>query len=349
MGGSCILIERDHNSRRLRYDGSEILHYLILELAMTALVLQDLKSGSRARLLPQLGFNCYSFEVSIAGAQVEVLDAEADFETGEKKGTRSGIPLLFPFPNRIQAGKFPWLDQSFELPGNDPHGNAIHGLVVDRPWRVAVADQQSALAEFQLSVDAPDRLSLWPADFLIQVRYSLQGNSLRSDIRIVNAGRVDLPWGFGTHPYFRTPLATVGERADCEVQVPAAERWELQEFIPTGRKIQVDERTDLRTGASLKDRFLDDVLTSLKPKNGIIETTLRDPHSGLTIHQRTGPLFRECVVFTPPNRSCVCIEPYTCTTNAINLNQKSVDAGLKILPPGQETSLWFEIQVEVTS
>jgi aldose 1-epimerase len=29
----------------------------------------------------------------------------------------------------------------------------------------------------------------------------------------------------------------------------------------------------------------------------------------------------------------MCLEPYTCTTDAINLQQRGVDAGLIVLPP----------------
>ena len=50
---------------------------------------------------------------------------------------------------------------------------------------------------------------------------------------------------------------------------------------------------------------------------------------------RRGPLSRELVVFTPKHRQAVCLEPYTCTTDAINLQQHGVDAGWLVLPPGQ--------------
>lgn len=312
---------------------------------LAPVLLQDQEHGSQARILPGLGFNCFSFQVPIDGKLVEFLNSEPGFDIGDKKGTRSGIPLLFPFPNRIQHGKFTWDGRDYQLPVSDGHGNAIHGFVMDRPWRVTTADSKTAIAEFQLSVDAADRLSLWPSDFLLEVKYSLSAGSLRASILIANAGDEPLPWGLGTHPYFNVPILPQNSRADCQVQVEASEFWELQDFIPTGRRIEVDSRVDLRKGVELDGRQLDDVLTCLNVSNSQTEARIIDNSLGYTLTQVADAAFRECVVFTPPGRSCVCLEPYTCTTNAINLQQQGVDAGWRVLAPGAEFRTWFELRV----
>lgn len=312
---------------------------------MPVLELSDHQFGSRARILPHVGFNCFSLQVPVAGELIEVLDAEPGFEAGDKKGTRSGIPWLFPFPNRIEKGRFTWDGVDYELPVSDAFGNAIHGFVMDRPWRVVTADDQLAIAEFQLSVDAPDRVKLWPSDFLIQVRYTLREACLRADIRIANAGEAALPWGLGTHPYFKTPLKSSSSHMQCLIEVPAAASWELLDCLPTGTQLPVDSRTDLRDGASLEGLKLDDVLTKLQSANGSITTIVYDPAAGLQLTQLVATEFRECVVFTPPGRACVCIEPYTCVTNAINLQQQGIDAGLQVLRSGEEFSTWWEIHV----
>lgn len=312
---------------------------------MTELILHDQHYGSRARILPGVGFNCFSLQVPVNGEIVEALDAEAGFESGEKRGTRSGIPWLFPFPNRIEKGQYNWKGKDYQLPVSDAFGNAIHGFVMDRPWRVVVADAQIAVAEFQLSIDAPDRLALWPSDFLLEVRYTLRKACLRADIRIVNAGHQPLPWGLGTHPYFKAPLGSQSQPGQCLVQVPASAVWELNDCLPTGRKIPVAAAKDLREGAALQDLTLDDVLTGLEGTGGTIVTSVMDPAAGITVTQVTDRIFRECVVFTPPGRPCVCVEPYTCVTNAINLEQQGIDAGWHVLPVGGEIRTWIEIHV----
>ena len=48
--------------------------------------------------------------------------------------------------------------------------------------------------------------------------------------------------------------------------------------------------------------------------------------------------FRDLVVFTPPHRHAVCLEPYTCITDAANLQAKGVDAGWRVWLPAR--ALW---------
>jgi aldose 1-epimerase len=40
------------------------------------------------------------------------------------------------------------------------------------------------------------------------------------------------------------------------------------------------------------------------------------------------------VIFAPPFRPVVCLEPYTGTTNAVNLQNDGIDAGLVVIEPG---------------
>jgi aldose 1-epimerase len=37
------------------------------------------------------------------------------------------------------------------------------------------------------------------------------------------------------------------------------------------------------------------------------------------------------------------MEPYTCVTDAINLQQRGIDAGWRVLQPGDEFLTWIEI------
>ena len=69
-----------------------------------------------------------------------------------------------------------------------------------------------------------------------------------------------------------------------------------------------------------------------------------DEQAGLVLTQDYDSLFTELVVFTPPERNCICLEPYTCVTNALNLTEKALETGLRVLPPGSEIKTWIEIR-----
>lgn len=194
---------------------------------MSVVTIQDPRSGATARIAPELGFNCFEFRVLHRGRVIDVLDALPDFEQGGGRPSASGIPILFPFPNRIRQGKFVWDNHEYAIPGSDHWGNAIHGFCLDRPWRVTAQGSDFVTGQFQLSVDAPDRAALWPADFVLEVTYELVHNRLRSHFRISNPSTLDLPWGLGTHPYFKLPLDVDSRVEDCTIEAPVSSCWEL--------------------------------------------------------------------------------------------------------------------------
>jgi aldose 1-epimerase len=317
----------------------------MMHAGMKPIVLTNTRTGATASILAEVGFNLFQLQVPVVSRKVEVLDATPDFAATGHNPNHNGIPLLFPFPNRIRGGSYAWAGREYVLDGvhQDGQGNAIHGLVFDRPWRVAFRDEISALGQFQLSVDAPDRRSLWPADFLIEVRYQLREALLRCDVRVVNPDRVPLPFGFGTHPYFRVPLSAGSRRGDCLIQAPVSEEWELEACLPTGRRLAVSGKKDLREGQELEGLKLDDVLTGLSDNEGIVESIVMDPSAGLQVRQAFDSSFRALVVYTPPHGRSVCLEPYTCTTDAIHLGERGVDGGWRVLSPGAEFRTWFEI------
>lgn len=310
---------------------------------MSVITITDHLSGSTARIAPDLGFNCFEFHAVVDDQRLDVLDAMPDFEKGHQKASGSGIPILFPFPNRIRAGRFTWEGRDYLLPGTDKWGNAIHGLCLDRPWRVVRQSDDFVTGQFQLSVDAPDRRSLWPSDFVIEVDYELVRSRLRARFRISNPGNQKLPWGLGTHPYFKVPLGRDSRVDDCVIEVPARKIWELVDCLPTGRTIPVNEDNSLLEGASLNSLKLDDVYTDLAVDGPQFECLVVDERAGLQVTLTCPPIFREIVAFTPPNRAAVCLEPYTCPTDAINLQAKGLDTGWRVLGPGQEFHTWFDL------
>ena len=318
--------------------------------ATDVVTLRDEVSGATARILPALGFNCFSFTVETDEDPVEVLWAESGFGPASRP-SRSGIPLLFPFGGRLKGTGFTYEGRSYETPGAPTNGaNSIHGFVINRPWRVTGRSADSVVGEFQASVDDPTLLDQWPADFLIRVGYTVNDSSLRSSIEIVNPDTRPLPFGFATHPYFALPLGPAGTPEDGVVTVPAGEAWVLEDLLPTGERHPVTATNDLRAGASLAGRTLNDVLTSLTPDaDGVVEMTVVDPVNGRIVRQRcTGP-FRECVVYTPEHREAVAVEPYTCAPTAFELLAMGIDAGLQVLEPGASIAMQIDITLDETT
>src|SRR5262245_6269607 len=189
-------------------------------VAQDVFVLGDEGGGSRVEVWPGAGCNCLRWRAGGA----ELLYAAPDWEQNPVP-TRSGVPVLFPFPNRIRDGRFSWDGREYRPPVNDPAGkNAIHGFAVRKPWRplTAGADARSAWlrCEFQGSIDAPDCRDFWPADYRLTLTHRLAANSLTIEAAVENPDAKPLPFGLGYHPYF---LAGPGDQVDST----AAAFWEL--------------------------------------------------------------------------------------------------------------------------
>ena len=122
-------------------------------MAFETIRLTDPATGSTAKILPRRGFNCYSFQAAPADQLIEVLWADPQFTSGATRAARSGIPLLFPFAGRLRGTSFNYSGRRYEVEVGDDFGNAIHGFVIDRPWRVVQQSESSAVGQFQASRD----------------------------------------------------------------------------------------------------------------------------------------------------------------------------------------------------
>jgi aldose 1-epimerase len=111
----------------------------------------------------------------------------------------------------------------------------------------------------------------------------------------------------------------------------------LQDFLPTGEIRPVDARLDFRKGQPMKGLKLDDVLTGLEYQGKHSFARLIDLDKNAEFRLTFDDAFRELVVYTPSNQPGVlAVEPYTQTTDAINLQPQGLSAGLRVLTHGRQ-------------
>jgi len=305
-------------------------------MASRVIEIGDPESGSSAKVLVSLGFNCFSWRPVLADGPREMLWAHPAFAGGGERPSGSGIPLLFPFPGRIGGAKFSFGGRQFQLEPADAFGNAIHGFVYTRPWRVIEQTAARVVGEFQASVDDPSVLARWPSDFRIRVAYEVRGRELVSDVRYENTGDGPLPCGFGTHAYFHLPLAEGSDAEATLVRVPTSAVWEARDMLPTGRTLPVPDELDLASGGPLAGRKFDTYFTRLAADgDGQVRTSLTEPRTGRTVTQSFAATFPHCVVYTPPHREAICLEPYSCIADSFRLEDAGVATGREVLAPGE--------------
>lgn len=319
---------------------------------MEAIHLHDSSSGSSATILPSLGFNCTSWKVAVGDATPrEMLLTEPGFELGDKRTSGSGIPILFPHPGRIAGGKFRFQGKEYTLPLSPGHPNALHGFVLSRPWRVIDQTSTRVSAEFQPSIDDLSVLDMWPSDFLFRATYELTSNDrdksrLVCDLEVENVGGGPLPWGLGTHTYFRLPLQDGSQPEATLLTAPIVGEWELIDMLASGRQLPLPPELTFAEGVPLEGRQFDNMYR-LAERAGEMATTLSDPTCDWQITQTfSGRDFPNLVIYTPGHRQAICMEPYSCAADPFQLEELGIDSGLRILEPGQGHATRITLAIE---
>jgi len=304
--------------------------------------------GSVVELWPALGCNTVRWQVRAGRKSRDLIYAPPAEELFERP-TRGGVPVLFPFPNRIRGGEFNWEGRPYRLEKNDStKANAIHGFTPRLPWRVLDhgADEVGAWVRTEFtSVGATDERTNWPAQYRMVLTIRLMGSALRHEAEVTNLDLHTLAFGVGYHPYF---VAT----PDCVIQTPARSRWLLQDSLPTGDREPLAPPFDLREPRPVEGLTLDDVFTNfpdvVPDRDGLVDRgRVEYPGAGV-LRVRTSPAFRELVLFTPPHRKAVCLEPYTCPTDAVNLTNAGMKVGWQVLQPGERWEGVVEYRWEAT-
>lgn len=295
-------------------------------------LIRDPASGAEAEVVAEVGSNLHRFRARVGGRDVEVLASAPDMATLRERPTRFGSAPLFPYPGRIEHGRFTFQGREITLP-TQADGNAIHGVVRARPWRVVEQSESSVTTEFDsAAVGVP--ASEWPWPFVMRLTTRLSGSAVRVEIDVTNRADSDMPMGLGFHPYF--PASP-----EHEVWVDADQRWAQRgQGIPTGEQ---QPETQLRSATALKD-----IPPTIQMPEGTVRNLLLVKNGGgISAGVRGGGFetrvtssedFRALVFFTPVTPPVVSLEPHTVVPNGFNMGQ------MDVLKPGASWRAWYQIE-----
>ncbi len=300
------------------------------------------KGTAVAEIVPELGNNCYTFRVSDGNHWYPLIDSPPDLETLKQRPTAYGNPILFPFPNRIRNGTWEFEGKTYQFDKHPEAPTTIHGLLLNRPYNVDkhTADENGATLVCSLnSQDFPDIRRQYPFPFKIEMTYTIKDAVLSMDVLIKNIGQSNMPMGFGIHPYFKVEISAKADPSKAVITVPANKYWKLDDvLVPTGKQIDVDGTLDLRYGQPFAKLKLDHVFTDVNVLDGVSHCSIENKDTSHSIVMESDAHFRELVVYTPPDRNAICFEPYTCPTDAINLEANGMPAGVIVLAPDETFS-----------
>ena len=310
----------------------------------------ELSSGSaRAEVWPFAGFNCLKWQIDGR----DILYSAPDWESNPVP-TRSGHPILFPFPNRLAHGKLSSNGVEYQLPLTEAtKTHAIHGFTPRSAWRVLGSGTRDTsafvTARFRTSERFENGKSLWPGDGSITLTYTLSESTLSVDAEVENFGAAPLPYGIGYHGYFRLPTADVDETIERWLfQSRTDQLWECVSNMPTGKLVPTPPELNFTAERPLGNVSFDTLLTGLEPEPEMRTVAmLRHPERPGTLSIRADESFPHLVLFTPTHRKAIAIEPYTCATNAANL-PATVRTGWRVLAPGTKSQHRVEYSWGIT-
>jgi aldose 1-epimerase len=167
--------------------------------------------------------------------------------------------------------------------------------------------------------------------------YRLSDGALEVRTRIENQSKEPMPLLIGYHPYFQLHDSP---RDQWKVHVAARDHVEIsKELIPTGEVTPVK----IADPQPLAGTQVDDIFTNLvREPDGRAAFWVEGKAQRITVVY--GPKYNTAIVYAPPGKEFVCIEPMTGITNAFNLAQAGVYKDLQSVPAGGvwEESYWIK-------
>lgn len=265
-------------------------------------------TAASAEILPGRGGSCAAATLVRDGMPRRVVWAPPGYATAATPSFLGGIAMLCPFAGRLPRETFEFRGRMYRVPLSEGYSLPIHGLVHDRPWRVIDQAADRAVLEFRLSRDAPDRLAAWPADFCLTATWSLVPHALTAQLSLEAAG--PMPAALGLHPYLSVPIVPGSDPRGCLIDLPARSWQTIDVDGGCGPVLPASARLAFPGAAVLGDTEIDDVFVDLAAAGGRVNTRLIDP-TRASIAVDFDDTFSACVIYTPPHREAVCIEPWT--------------------------------------
>jgi aldose 1-epimerase len=242
-----------------------------------------------------------------------------------------GAPLI-PWPNRLGGGRYAFDGQEHQLAINElPAGNAIHGLLRWRNWRVLERASDRVVVGTRL---AP--LDGWPFPLDVSIAYTLGADGLTVETSATNIGERRCPYGSGQHPYLSPGAGVTVD--DCTLQLRAATRilTDSEHQLPTGRQPVEGTDLDFASPRPIGVLQIDDAFSDLaREADGRVWVRLGCP-DGRTVELWCDDAYSIIQLYTghtlaPPRRRLgLAAEPMTCPANAFQTGE-----GLVRLEPGQ--------------
>ncbi len=307
------------------------------ENGLSILILEDSTTGTTAGILPNNGALLHSFEVDVKGEKLNVIANYTDAEDLKNDiGDSFKSCKLSPFACRVADAKYTYNGKLFEFPDKFKDGNAIHGLLYNKPFTVVSQSADDNSASVTLQYEYKNENPGYPYNYVCEITYTLtKGSLLQLKTTVTNKDNQTIPVQDGWHPYF----SLGNDVNDCLFQFSSDNIIEFNEkLIPTGRQL---EYTEFNTPKPLYSTELDNCF-SLKQASNEPVAVFSNPRNGVRVSFWPDETYPYLQIYTPPHRKSLAIENLSAVPDCFNNK-----IGLILLPQGESKTFKVTYKVEI--
>jgi aldose 1-epimerase len=310
------------------------------DAAFETVRLCDEGASLEATFVPAAGMLC----CSLRHRGEELLAQNAGLAAYAQSGKTMGIPLLYPWANRLAGFDYDVAEHAVAVPHDpgrvalDDNGLPIHGVIGGRlRWQLVDdtgPDAQSLAAQLSWSEAQPELFEVFPFRHDLHYLAHLTDGRLEIQVSVEACGQDPVPVAFGFHPYLSLPGVP---RERWRVRLAPMRHLALDEH-----QIPLKQQIPLKPGLTLPAEHFE--LADQEFDDGF--DVVSDParFEVATAGRRIGLEFIEgypCAqVYAPHTGQFICFEPMTAPTNAL----RSGD-GLRVLVPGESYRARFAVSV----
>jgi galactose mutarotase-like enzyme len=295
---------------------------------LPSIVLKDPSSALVATFVPSAGMVC----TSLTDDGVELLGQRRGLQAYLKTGKTMGIPILYPWANRLSANGYGVDGGAVTLtPGvggvrSDEHGLVIHGVLAAYPGWLVKQSENKLTADLDFG-GQPRLLTSFPFPHVVTLDITLADRALTIETTVTPTTSASVPLCFGYHPYLRIPDVP---RSQWRLETPPMRHLPVDNWgIPSGGTESWPALSE-----ELGERTFDDGFDEV-PQGG----TFALSGGCRRIEVIFGSGYPAAQIFAPANDDVVGIEPMTAPTNALR------KGGYRVAVPGRPASATFTIRV----
>ena len=296
---------------------------------LTPVTLRDPSSPLAAVYVPGAGM----IATSLSDGETELLGQRRGLDAYLSAGKTMGIPLLYPWANRLGARTYDVdgvvVTLAPDAYGVRPDGNGlpIHGLLAAYPgWRAAQLSDQKLTAELDFGAH-DELLASFPFPHLLEATVELSDRTLTVTTTVTPTGDKAVPLVYGYHPYLQLPEVP---RSEWHVELPAMRQVILGDTgLPTGATAERPASAE-PLGDTVFDDGFDEVADG---------TVFAVSGGGRRLEVRFERGYPAAQVFAPAGETVICFEPMAAPTDALRRG------GYRSAQPGEPDVTVFSIAV----